>query len=171
MPQIPVKKETTLPASTPTPWQPFEALRREMERVLDDFDGDRWLSAFRNASLDLRNPWLRNGFEFAPPAEVAEKDRDYEITVELPGMEEKDIDVKVADGVLTIKGEKTEEKKEDKKGYHLSERSYGSFFRSFMLPDGCDPDKIAAKFDKGVLKISFPKPAKAEEKKIAVKSA
>jgi len=170
MAQIPLKNEK-LSHTTPATWHPFEALRRDMERVFDDFDGKNWLQALRTGSLDLRNPWLRQDFEFAPPAEVAEKDRDYEITVELPGMDEKNVDVNVADGVLTIKGEKNEEKKEDKKGYHLSERTYGAFFRSFALPEGCDPDKIAAKFDKGVLKISFPKPAKPEEKKIVVKAA
>lgn len=169
MTQVPAKAE---PSRTPaTKPHPFQSLRHEMERIFDDFESGKWLHPFGGPPFDLRNPWLRNGFEYAPPAEVAEKDHDYEITVELPGMDEKNIEVNIAEGVLTIKGEKCEEKKEEKKDYCLSERSYGSFFRSFALPEGVNADKISAKFDKGVLKVSFPKPTSAVEKKIAVKAA
>jgi HSP20 family protein len=85
-------------------------------------------------------------------------------------MDEKNIDVKYSDGMLAIKGEKEETKEESKKDYHLSERSYGSFQRSFSLPDGIDTDKIEATFKKGVLTVSLPKSAesKKKEKKIAV---
>ena len=72
-------------------------------------------------------------------------------------MDEKNIEVKFADGVLTIKGEKKDEKEEKKKDYYLSERSYGSFQRSFQVPDGVDTDKIEATFKKGVLTVALPK--------------
>jgi HSP20 family protein len=86
-------------------------------------------------------------------------------------MEEKDIDVKFADGVLTIKGEKKEEREEKKKDYYLSERRFGSFQRSFRVPEGVDADKIDASFKNGVLTVMLPKSAEAQkrEKKIAIK--
>jgi len=81
--------------------------------------------------------------------------------------------VKFSDGVLTIKGEKQEEKEEKKKDYYLNERNYGSFQRTFQVPDGVDSDKIEASFKKGVLTVTLPKSAEAQksEKKIAVKAA
>jgi len=88
-------------------------------------------------------------------------------------MDEKNVDVQVANGVMTVKGEKKEEKEEKKKGYHLQERHFGSFERSFELPDGVDPDKIEAKFKKGVLTVTMPKRPEAQTpvKKIDVKAA
>jgi len=88
-------------------------------------------------------------------------------------MEEKDIDVKYVDGVLTIKGEKKEEKEEKRKDYYLSERRFGSFQRSFQVPNGIDADKIDASFKNGVLTVALPKSAEAQkrEKKIEIKKA
>ena len=108
-----------------------------------------------------------------PAVDVAEKDKEYEITAELPGMDESNIEVKLSNGMLTITGEKKEEKEEKKKDYYLSERRYGSFERSFQLPEGVDADKIEAKFTKGVLKVVLPKTAEAQKsvKKIAVKAS
>jgi len=91
----------------------------------------------------------------------------------LPGLDASNIDVKYADGRLTIKGEKKEEKEEKKKDYYLSERRYGSFQRSVNLPNGIETDKIEAKFKNGVLTVTLPKTAEAQksEKKITVKAA
>ena len=88
-------------------------------------------------------------------------------------MDEKNVEVKFADGVLTIKGEKREEKEEKKKDYYLSERNYGSFQRAFQVPDGVDADKIEATFKNGVLTVTMPKSAEAQKsaKKITVKAA
>ena len=88
-------------------------------------------------------------------------------------MDEKNVEVKFADGVLTIKGEKREEKEEKKKDYYLSERNYGSFQRAFQVPDGVDADKIEATFKNGVLIVTMPKSAEAQKsaKKITVKAA
>ncbi len=107
-----------------------------------------------------------------PAVDVTETDKAYEIAAELPGMDEKNIEVKLADGTLTIKGEKQEEKEEKKKDYYLQERSFGSFQRTFQVPDGVDTDKIEATFKKGVLTVTLPKTAEAQkaEKKIAVKA-
>jgi HSP20 family protein len=109
----------------------------------------------------------------APAVDVVEKEKAYQITAELPGMEEQNIDVTFSDGVLRIKGEKTEEKEEKKKDQYLSERRYGSFQRAFRLPDGVDADKIEANFKNGVLTVMLPKTTEAvrSEKKIAIKAA
>lgn len=152
-------------------WQPFETLKQEVDRLFDEFDGGFWRSPLRRSLLGEPLSRLRE-MAAAPAVDIAEKDGIYEITAELPGMEEKDIDISVANGVLTIKGEKKEEKEEKRKDYHLSERRYGSFERSFGVPDGVDGDKISASFKKGVLTIVLPKTpdAQKQQKKIAVKS-
>ncbi len=93
----------------------------------------------------------------APAVDVAEHDNAYEVTAELPGLDEKNVEVKVASGVLSIKGEKQEDKEEKKKDYYVRERSFGSFERSFQIPDGVDTDKIEAVFKQGVLKVTLPK--------------
>ncbi len=107
------------------------------------------------------------------PVDIIEGDKAYEVTAELPGMDEKDIEVKIADGGLTIKGEKQEQKEEKEKNYYLSERRYGSFERYFRIPEGVDTDKIEASFKKGVLTVNLPKKPEAQKpvKKIEVKAA
>jgi HSP20 family protein len=97
----------------------------------------------------------------------------YEITAELPGLDEKNIEVKLANGVLSIKGEKREEKEEKRKDYYRRERSFGSFERSFQMPEGIDTDKIAASFKNGILSVTLPKSAEAQKqaKRIEVKGA
>jgi len=107
-----------------------------------------------------------------PAVDVTQTDKGYEITAELPGMEEKDIDVKLANGILTIRGEKRDEKEEKKNDYYVRERSFGSFERSFQVPENVDTDKVSASFKKGVLTVMLPKSAEAQktEKKIEVKA-
>jgi HSP20 family protein len=108
-----------------------------------------------------------------PAVDIAETDKGYEITAELPGLDEKNIEVKLANGSLTIKGEKQEEKEEKEKGYYLHERHFGAFERCFRMPEGVDGDKIEATFKKGVLTVTLPKTPEAQkaEKKITVKAA
>jgi HSP20 family protein len=102
-----------------------------------------------------------------------EKEKEYEISAELPGIDENNVEIKLANNTLTIKGEKNEEKEDRQKDYYMSERRYGSFRRTFALPDGIDTDKIEANFVKGVLTVKLPKTTAAQqaEKKIAVKAA
>jgi HSP20 family protein len=109
----------------------------------------------------------------SPAVDITEDDGTYKVTAELPGMTEKEIEVVVSGDMLTLKGEKKEEKEQKEKNFYLSERSYGSFQRSFCVPEGVDRNKIAADFSKGVLTISMPKTAKAveQQKKIEVKAA
>lgn len=110
---------------------------------------------------------------FAPRAEAKAGDAQYEITMELPGVAEEDIDVALHDGVLTVKGEKRSERKEEGEGYFFSEREYGRFQRTFRLPADARPDGVGADFSNGVLKITVPKiaEAKAQAKKIKVNAA
>ena len=106
----------------------------------------------------------------SPKLDVAETKDKFEIKAEMPGIDEKDIDVSMDDGVLTISGEKKTEAESDDKGYWLKECSYGSFSRSIRLPDNIADDKIVAKFNKGVLMIDVPKkePTVAKTKKITI---
>jgi HSP20 family protein len=172
--KLPVRTEEKGAASLVKPWRPFESLRREIDRLFDDFDGGIWRSPFRRSFFDIE-PFRRSEAVFGavPAVDVTETDKAYEITAELPGMDEKNVEVKFADGVLTIKGEKQEEKEEKKKDYYLSERNFGSFQRAFQVPDGVDADKIEANFKKGVLTVTLPKSAEVQKtaKKIAVKAA
>lgn len=169
--KLPVRNEAKAVERTPTTTgRPmFADLRREMDRLFDDF-GRGW---FR----DLAAPTFDTGVfaerVLAPAVDVVEKAGAWAITAELPGLDEKAIDVSIAGDVLTLKGEKTETREEDDEGTHVSERRYGSFARSFRLPDGVDRDKVAANFANGVLTVTVPKLAveKPEAKKIEVEAA
>jgi HSP20 family protein len=155
-------------------WRPFDALRREVDRLFNSVEGGFLSSPFRRSLFEVEPFWRGEPAWAAVPAvDIAEKDRAYEITAELPGIDEKNVEVTFASGMLSIKGEKHEEKEEKKKDYHLQERRYGSFERSFRVPEGVDTDKIEANFKKGVLKVVLPKTAEAQkaEKKIAIKPA
>ena len=170
--KLPVKQEKTPERALATEtWRPFETLRREVEQLFDDF-GRNFLRLPTRPSLFGFEPlWRREAvWDTAPAVDIAESEKGYEITVELPGMDEKNVEVKVSNGNLTIKGEKQEEKKKD---YYLHERHFGSFERSFEIPEGVDADKIEANFRKGVLTVTLPKKPDAQKptKKIEVKAA
>jgi HSP20 family protein len=105
-----------------------------------------WRSPFGRSFFDIE-PFRRMQTLGAMPAvDVTQTDKGYEITAELPGMKEKDIDVKLANGILTIRGEKRDEKEEEKNDYYVRERSFGSFERSFQVPENVDTDKVSARF-------------------------
>ena len=149
-------------------------MRREVDRLFEDFQLGSWRSPFERSLFDVQPFWRGEiGWGKAPAVDVVEKQKAYEIMAELPGMDESNIDVKFSDGTLMIKGEKRDEKEEKKKDYYLSERRYGSFQRSFGVPDGVDADKIEANFKNGVLTVTLPKTEQAQrsEKKIAIKTA
>ena len=142
--------------------QPFLSLQREIDRLFEDFtSGFPTMPSFASG----------NGGSLMPSTDVTETDKEIEITAELPGLEQKDVQVNFADGVLTIRGEKKAEKEEKDKNYRLVERSYGSFERSIALPEGVKPEDVKATIAKGVLTVKVPKPAPAQAKKIEVKSA
>jgi HSP20 family protein len=164
----------TEPATAAQRWRPFESLRREVDRLFQDFEQGSWRNPFRGPLFDIEPAWRRQmTWSTAPAVDIVEKDGGFEVTAELPGMDEKSIEVNVANGCLTIKGEKQEEKEEKEKDYHLQERYFGSFERRFQIPDGVDASKIEANFRKGVLTVTLPKTAEAKkaEQKIAIKAA
>jgi HSP20 family protein len=144
------------------PWSrtydPFTSLQREVERVFEDFA--RGFPTFAAPTTEL-----------TPKMDATETEKEFELTFELPGLEEKDVEINVADNVLTIGGEKKAEKEQKDKDYRVVERSYGSFARSVELPAGVEPDKIRATITKGVLKVTVPKPAPAVTKKVDIKAA
>ncbi|HLG88796.1 MAG TPA: Hsp20/alpha crystallin family protein [Alphaproteobacteria bacterium] len=109
----------------------------------------------------------------APRVDLSEDDKAYHIIADLPGMTESDVNVALSGDMLTISGEKTEEKEEKDRSYHFAERRADRFQRSFNLPPGIDRDRIEAKLKNGVLALTLPKTAEAQQqqKKIEVKSA
>ena len=170
----------------PMAYTPFMELRHRMDRLFDDvFHGAGFPTMARDwPGFGREFDWPRNlsGRETGPSASLAsasladvkfdigEDDKAIEISAEMPGMDEDDVDLTLSDGVLTIKGEKKAEHEEKDKNYHLTERRYGAFQRSFRLPDTVDEGKVKASFDKGVLKVLLPKSveAKSKTKKIAI---
>ncbi len=142
----------------------WQLLKRDQEKgkaplthLRDDLD--TFLGDFFQAPFSLFSP------SFFPNVDIREDDKGIHIEAELPGMDEKDIDVQLKDRVLTIKGEKKEEKESKNKNGYRMERNYGSFQRSFTLPADADVNKVRAKYKKGVLKLDIPKdPSKAPKK-------
>lgn len=154
-------------------WQPIARFREEVDRLFDDFVGR--IGGFPRGWRGLPGEPLRAGRFFGahvPAVDLIEKEGGYALTAELPGLDESEVEVSLADDVLTIKGEKKEEKEETGAGYQISERRYGSFRRSFPLPADVDAEKIAATFKKGVLTVELPKRpgTESKEKKIAIKA-
>ncbi|HVZ08957.1 Hsp20/alpha crystallin family protein [Rhodopila sp.] len=167
---VEVRKPSEPSANAPESWRSF---RTELDRLFDRF------------ATDFRMPSLGRLFDASPmgrlaaagmavPAiDVTEDAESFKLTAELPGLTEKDVDISLADGMLTLKGEKKQELEQKDKSFYLSERSFGSFSRSFTLPETVNAEAITAAFDKGVLTVTLPKKAEAQAapKKIEVKSS
>lgn len=140
---------------------PFMQLQRELGRVVED--------VFRGA------PGFRSAFGggFAPSLDVRETSQGLELTAELPGVSENDIELSLDNDILTIRGEKREERKTDQRGLHMQERSYGTFQRSLRLPYAPDPASVSANFDKGVLHVMLPRPqqGQARDNRIPIRGA
>jgi HSP20 family protein len=170
--KTPVETQAKPPAVREEAVSHFDTLRREIDRLFDDFRPMGWRLPFRRPSaFELTWPHPE-GWQVAPAIDMVEKDDAFEITAELPGLDEKNVEIKLSNGVLTIKGEKKDEKEEREKEYYLSERRYGSFQRTFRVPDAVEVEKIDASFRKGVLTVTLPKSptAKQSEKQINVKA-
>ncbi len=144
----------------------FETMREEMNRMIGSFDVDR-----------VKWPMMlgaRSGEDLiAPQFDVHENDSAITIEAELPGVDEKDVNVTFANGILTVKGQKKAEREEKNKNYYVSERAFGSFARSVRLPSSIDDSKISAQFEKGVLKVVAAKRPDAvpPERKIEIKKS
>jgi HSP20 family protein len=143
-----------------TPWTGMTSLRREMDRLFDRF-------------LDFGPAWegLEVAGEWAPKVDLSETKDAYVVRAEIPGVEQKDIQVSLQDQVLTIKGEKAKEKEEKDEHYHRVERSYGAFARSMRLPAAVEASKVTAGFKDGVLTVTLPKTPAAKGTTIPIKAA
>ena len=147
-----------------TRWSPLKELE-EMEKRLSGYFG--------------RAPVASNGdkkeaitvAEWSPLVDISEDEKEYVIKAEIPEMKKEDIKLNVHDDVLTITGERKYEKEEKNKKYHRVERAFGSFMRSFALPEDADGAKIAAEYKDGILKVRLPKSERAKPKAIEVKVA
>ncbi len=157
---------------TPAP-DVFRSFRSDMDRLFDRFAGSlAWPSLSR--MFDQPTFTVPGGVELPSPAvDIAEDAASYRITAELPGMSEKDVEVTLSGDRMTLKGEKRQETEKKEANYHLTERSWGAFQRSFVLPSDVDREKITADFAKGVLTVTLAKTAQAQQqtKQIEVKSA
>lgn len=138
------------------PWNSIEQLRREMGRMLEG------QSSTEETSNIATSDWV-------PAVDIKETDKEFIIHADIPGVDPDDIDVHMEDGMLTIKGERESETKENREGYKRVERHRGTFYRRFSLPDTANADKISAKSKNGVLEITIPKQEKAQPRKIQVK--
>jgi HSP20 family protein len=133
---------------------PFAAMRQEMDKIFERFGSGFELAPFEGKAIA----------EWSPKVNVSETEKEVLVTAELPGIEEKDVEVTLDNGVLAIKGEKKAEKEEKNKNYHRIERSYGSFVRSIALPHEVEEEKVEATFKNGVLTVKLPKtPAGGQE--------
>jgi HSP20 family protein len=139
----------------------YGPLHREIDRLFDDLARGA-LTGFQQGHDRL-----------VPSMDVIENDNEIVVTAEMPGLQRKDIDISIDDDVLTIRGEKKveEKQKDEKKNFHVTERAYGVFYRAIQLPSGVDPSKVEATMENGVLKITIPKPARSQARKIEVQEA
>ena len=151
--QVPVKRTQSEDTLT--------SLHNDIDRLFDDF--------FRGFDLA---PFGESFGNFSPSIDVRENDHEYQVTAELPGMDENDIEVTLDNNSLTISGEKKQETEDKSQNYYRMERSYGSFQRCISLPPGIKSDQIDANFNKGILSITLPKTAEAQKhvKHIPVKT-
>jgi HSP20 family protein len=137
------------------PFREFSTLQDRMNRLFHDSFGEGREEALTTTA-------------FAPPVDVYEDEHNVTLKIEVPGIDEKDIDVRIENNTLTVHGERKFEKEEKEENYRRVERQYGSFTRSFTLPNSVDTDSVSANYDKGVLKIKLAKKAEAKPKQIKV---
>ena len=149
-----------------TTWKPFRELTpfRDFERTTKEMD--RFWDSFLEGTLRERD---EDGTEWFPSLDVSETKNDFVVKAELPGIDPKDIDISLTDGMLTIRGEKKQERDEKEENYHLIERSYGTFSRSVSLSRDVKPDKINASYKDGVLRVALPKSEETKKKEIKIK--
>jgi len=143
-----------------TKWDPFRdlmLLRDRMNRLFEDLVTS---PRFEDSEL-VQSTW-------SPAVDIYETENELVLTAELPGVEEKDVEIKIEDNTLSLKGERKFEKETREENYHRIERAYGSFYRSFSLPNYVDQEKISAEYENGLLKIHMPKKAEVKPKKVKI---
>jgi HSP20 family protein len=145
------------------PWRAGDNFLEQMRTEMDDMFQRFFGLPVESRSNGESNVW-------APRVDVSETDKAYLVKADLPGVDPKDVEINVRDGILTVRGEKKEQKEEKHKNFHRVERFVGQFFRSIPLPTGVDEESVQATTTKGVLTVTIPKKPEAQPKKIAVKS-
>lgn len=161
---VPWRERSQAPATRDEFFDPFLNFRREVDRIFDSF-----FEGVGSRAIDAGSVWTG----LAPAVDIAETDKELVITAEVPGVSEKDVEVTLADNVLTIRGEKKSEHEQKNGNFAYAERRYGSFARSIRLPFDAGDAKVNAQYDKGVLTVTIPKPAEAQKqvRRIEVKAA
>lgn len=142
-------------------WNPFRELDEVQNRLGSFFGGTFPRFGNGNGGLKLA--------DWSPQVDITEDDKEYLVKADLPEMKKEEIKVNVEDGVLSVSGERKTEKEEKNKKFHRTERSYGTFLRSFTLPDDADGAKVAAEFKDGMLKVHLPKNTVVKPKAIEIK--
>lgn len=140
---------------------PIVTLQREMNELFDSFFGEKEGNLTSKLWGDLRSRDTQGSFSI----DVTESDKEVRVTADIPGVDEKDLDIELTDNLLTIRGEKQQEAEEKESNYHVIERSWGSFRRSIPLPAGIETDQAKARFRNGVLTVTLPKSAEARERR------
>ncbi len=142
------------------PWRPFSAIDNRIRALFEELAGEEFFTGVPEVKT------------WSPAVELVETNDEMLLTAELPGMTREDIEINLEDNVLTLRGEKVEERKKEREDekvrYHLWERTYGKFQRSFTLPGNVDADKIRAEFVNGVLKVHMPKTAESKARRIEI---
>ena len=144
-------------------WDPFRdvvTLRERMNRMFEDVFSGR----AEEGKEMTTSTW-------APSVDIFETEKELVLTAEIPGIDEKDVEIKIEDNTLSLKGERKFEKETKEENYHRIERSYGSFYRAFTLPNSIDPEKIQATHENGVLKITMPKRDELQPRKVKILKA
>ena len=145
-----------------TRWEPFREFSTMQDRM------NRMNRLFRESYSPEGPEEALTTTSFAPPVDIYEDEHNITLKLEVPGIEEKDIDVRIENNTLTVHGERKIEKEEKEENFLRVERQYGSFTRSFTLPSSVDPEQVSARYDNGVLKIKLAKKAEAKPKQIKV---
>jgi len=143
-------------------WEPFRDLLTIQDRMNRMFD-----DAFRTTRQSGEDDWALGG-TWAPPVDIYEHDGNLVLSAELPGIDPKQVDIRLENNVLTLKGDRALDTEVDRESFHRLERAYGGFARSFTLPTAVDQEKIQADYKNGVLKVTLPKREEAKPRQIAI---
>jgi HSP20 family protein len=146
-------------------WDPFKEMEKEMQELTDRFS--RMLARWPSRGGATRE--ALTVADWSPTVDISETDTEYLVKAEIPEVDRRDVKVTVQDGLLTIQGERKQEKEAKGRRFHRVERSYGNFMRTFDMPDGVDEEKVKAEFKEGMLLVHLPKTEKAKTKAIEVK--
>lgn len=147
-----------------TRWNPFRELEDLNERINRSFG-----SSLRSRDIDAPGKDALVGFDWSPSVDITETPEEFQIKAELPEVKKEDVKIRVENGMLSISGERKQEKEEQNKKWHRVERSYGSFLRTFTLPENVDESKVRAEFKDGLLTMRLPKAATAKPKATEIK--